>query len=258
MQRRRRRRRARSIPNHGLIFGDNGDINLRAVRHQRLRQAERRPPAVTVTLPGSTTPVPALDALREWVRFAVRTPKAPFTTSRLPGAACRPRRSRRAARCSPSRLRELPRRRQVDDQHQGLRLAAGRARGLHRDDAGPAVGDPVGAQYLNRFLRDIGSFNLGVSGAGNPIGSNVGAVEKATSALNGVVQAAPDALGIDYNNDGQGNGFNVPSLLGIDAVPPYYHNGACETLACVVGNLKHRTANGKQPDGARTRRRGRW
>ncbi len=30
--------------------------------------------------------------------------------------------------------------------------------------------------------------------------------------------------------------------------PPYYHNGACETLECVVGNVKHRTANGKQPD----------
>ena len=40
----------------------------------------------------------------------------------------------------------------------------------------------------------------------------------------------------------------MPSLLGIDALPPYYHNGACESLACVVGNVKHRTANGKQPD----------
>ena len=40
----------------------------------------------------------------------------------------------------------------------------------------------------------------------------------------------------------------MPSLLGIDASPPYYHNGACESLACVVGNVKHRTANGKQAD----------
>ena len=31
-------------------------------------------------------------------------------------------------------------------------------------------------------------------------------------------------------------------------MPPYYHNGACETLACVVGDVKHRTANGKGPD----------
>jgi hypothetical protein len=31
-------------------------------------------------------------------------------------------------------------------------------------------------------------------------------------------------------------------------VPPYYHNGACETLACVVGNQQHRTAKGTRPD----------
>ncbi len=26
------------------------------------------------------------------------------------------------------------------------------------------------------------------------------------------------------------------------------HNGACETLACVVGDVNHRTANGSLPD----------
>ena len=51
-----------------------------------------------------------------------------------------------------------------------------------------------------------------------------------------------------------GTGFNVPSLLGINAVPPYLHNGACETLACVVADPKHRTANGRRPDGAATAR----
>ena len=30
-----------------------------------------------------------------------------------------------------------------------------------------------------RFLRDIGSFNLGVPGQGNPLGNNIGADEKA-------------------------------------------------------------------------------
>ena len=57
-----------------------------------------------------------------------------------------------------------------------------------------------------------------------------------------------DALGIDFNEDGAGEGFNVSSLLGIHDVPPYGHNGACETLACVVGDVKHRTANGTLPD----------
>ena len=44
------------------------------------------------------------------------------------------------------------------------------------------------------------------------------------------------------NNDGKGIGYNVPSLLGIEGLPPFYHNGACETLVCVVGNVKHRTS----------------
>ena len=76
-------------------------------------------------------------------------------------------------------------------------------------------------------------------------------VEKASAALNaaGVAGPAPDALGTDYNGDGRGIGFNVPSLLGLGVSPPYYHNGACESLACVVGNLKHRTQNGRRADG---------
>jgi hypothetical protein len=111
------------------------------------------------------------------------------------------------------------------------------------------VGNPVGAQYLNRFLRDIGSFNLGVPGGGNELGNNVGAEEKAAAAVaNGALQVAQDALGDDYNSDGAGLGFNVPSLLGLHQLPPFLHNGAAETLAQVVANVKHRTANGALPD----------
>ena len=47
---------------------------------------------------------------------------------------------------------------------------------------------------------------------------------------------------IDYNGDGAGDGFNIPSLLGIYAVQPYLHNGACETLVCVLQSPEHRTA----------------
>jgi cytochrome c peroxidase len=111
--------------------------------------------------------------------------------------------------------------------------------------------------FLPSFLRNIGSFNLGVPGQGNDIGNDIGADEKATPTL---VMGVPtdDALGRDYNGDGKGDGYNVPSLLGIEGLPPYYHNGACETLACVVGNVKHRTANGTLPDrltGSRDRAR---
>ena len=66
----------------------------------------------------------------------------------------------------------------------------------------------------------------------------MGAAEKAAPAVaNGVLQPAQDALGRDYNADGAGIGFNVPSLLGLHAVPPYLHNGAAESLAAVVADV---------------------
>jgi hypothetical protein len=111
------------------------------------------------------------------------------------------------------------------------------------------TGNPVGAQYLNRFLRDIGSFNIGVPGLENPLGNDIGADEKAAAAVaNGTLQPAQDALGIDYNNDGKGAGFNVPSLLGLNNLPPYLHNGAAESLVTVLADANHRTDNGRLTD----------
>jgi hypothetical protein len=62
------------------------------------------------------------------------------------------------------------------------------------------------------------------------------------------LQPAQDALGIDYNSDGRGIGFNVPSLLGLHALPPFLHNGAAESLAQLVADVKHRTDNGASAD----------
>jgi len=77
----------------------------------------------------------------------------------------------------------------------------------------------------------------------------MGAEEKAAPAVTGgVLQGAQDALGIDYNSDGKGNGFNVPSLLGLEALPPYLHNGAAESLAAVLADVNHRTDGGRLPD----------
>jgi YVTN family beta-propeller protein len=230
-------------PAHGLLIGDNGDINTPPCVLNAFAKpnAERR----QVTIGG----IPALSALREWVRAAVRTPNGPLARTRTrPGPLA----------ADVAAGRRLFQAQGCQSCHGGQLFTV-----AIKDFAGaPAAGDittetvppatsgtPVAVQYLNRFLRDIGSFNLGVTGAGNDIGGNVGAVEKATAALvGGVAQPQGDALGRDYNGDGKGIGYNVPSLLGINAVPPYYHNGACETLACVVGNRKHRTANGRLPD----------
>lgn len=37
-------------------------------------------------------------------------------------------------------------------------------------------------------------------------------------------------------------GFNPPSLIGINALGPFNHNGECETLDCVLNNVTHRSA----------------
>jgi hypothetical protein len=236
-------------PNQGLLIGDNGDLNVAPPAVNAFARANANRPQVTVTLPGSTNKIPALTALREWVRFAVRTPNAP-----LPGTW---------GGGGPSATDIAAGR--------GLFLAAGCAQ-CHqggnwttsiKDFTSPPAaaeifternptnftGNPVGAQYLNRFLRDVGSFNLGVVGQGNDLGDNVGGIEVAAPAVvAGVQQAAQDGLGRDYNADGKGIGFNVPSLQGIYNVPPFMHNGAAESIAAVVADVRHRTDNGRLPD----------
>ena len=247
-------------PNHGLIIGDNGNINTPPCVINSLLKSNADRPQVTVTLPGSTVAVPALTAMREWVRAAVRTPDAPLPeTRRRPGV-------------DPDDVRagrRLFEQQNCQSCHGGDLFTSGildfvpppAAADVSQETVPPATsGNPVAVQFLNKFLRNIGSFNLGVPNGGNEIEDNVGGDEKATQAVvNGVATpaVAPDALGRDYNGDGKGIGYNSPSLLGIFAVPPYYHNGACETLACVVSNVKHRTANGTIPDrlqSARARR----
>jgi cytochrome c peroxidase len=238
-------------PNHGLLIGDNGDINLAPCVVNAFAKANANRPQLTVTLPGSNTQVGAMSALREWVRLAVRTPRAPFTRRGV---------GNRLSKRQVSQGRALFAQAGCSACHLGSKFTLSTkdftsppaATDIFTETSpAPTFGAPIGAQYLARFLRDIGSFNLGVPGGPNPLGKNIGADEKASASLNaaGVGGARPDALGVDYNNDGRGTGFNVPSLLGIDALPPYYHNGACESLACVVGNVKHRTQNGRRPDG---------
>ncbi|NQZ13104.1 MAG: hypothetical protein HRT35_38650, partial [Algicola sp.] len=49
--------------------------------------------------------------------------------------------------------------------------------------------------------------------------------------------------------------FNTPHILGAFSSPPYYHNGACETIACVLLDKNHRQAGLKpnQPDPLETK-----
>lgn len=239
-------------PNHGLLIADTGDLNQAPCVINNFAKSNASRKQMTVTLPGSTVAVPALDALNEWTKVAVRTPNGPLpaTVTKTPAAARALTRDINAGRTLFAQS--------CASCHNGgkwtnstINFTPPPAATEFVTERTPAqtFGNPVASQYLSRFTVDIGSFNLGVAGGTNPIGRNVGGVEKAAPAVvAGASQAPQDALGIDYNGDGKGAGFNTPSLLGIGLLPPYYHNGACESLACVVGNARHRTANNTRPD----------
>jgi len=225
-------------PNHGLIISDTNNVNFApaVVNGFALPNAGR--PQLLVRLPGSNTTWPALDAMKEWVRFGIRTPEGALTTTELGNTAG-------ALNTNDVRAgRRLFFQANCQQCHGGTKWTVSN-KDFVSPPAAAEIATETGApnnafagQYLNRFLSNINSFNLGVAGQGNNIGNNVGAVEVAANGQIG--------LGKDHNGDGKGNGFNIPSLLAIYAVPPYYHNGACETLACVLTNQTHRNAGGGQ------------
>lgn len=232
-------------PNHGLLIGDDGDIDKapNAVP-PFIPIANAGRPQLTVTLPGSSTAWPALDALKEWIRFGIRTPNGLLTTEELDAGGGATTGGLDAGDVADGRI--LFFRAGCQSCHGGTKWTVS-----NKDFTSPPAAaeiftesdpngagtppDPNAGQYLNRFLHDIGSFNLNVD-AGNQIPGQplIGAVEKDTG--------GKDALGTDHDGDGNGEGFNIPSLLAIWHLPPYYHNGACETLACVLSNTTHRRA----------------
>jgi len=231
-------------PNHGLMIGDDGNPNLAPCAINAFTKPNAGRPQHTVTLPGSSTQVPALTAMREWVKFAVRTPNGPIPVGDKD--------AKRRVKDRVAQGRSLFAKAGCTNCHVG-----GNWTTSAKDFVSPpaaaeiAMEPPPTAQvgFLARFLRNVGSFNRGVPGAGNELSRNVGATEQAVQGIvAGASTAPPGALGLDVNGDGKGSGYNVPSLLGIENVPPFYHNGACESLTCVVGDAKHRTANGTRPD----------
>jgi YVTN family beta-propeller protein len=231
-------------PNHGLIFGTTINDAPAAVP-PLLNIANAGRPQHTVTLPGAGRPsVAALDAMKEWVRFAIRTPNGPLTTGEITAGG--------GASAGGASNADITAGRGIFVQA-GCQTCHGGGKWTNstKDFVSPALAadvfteadangatapNPNGGQYLARFLENIDSFNLNVPGQANTIAGQpaIGAVE--------IDAAGRDALGLDYDGNGQGAGFNPPSLLGIYALQPYYHNGACESLACVVADEDHRRA----------------
>jgi len=233
-------------PDHGLLLSDLSNPDRAPCQIPPFSRPNAGRPQWTVTMPGGTRAIPALEALKAWIQYGIRTPNAPLASSKVKGGLGLDRSDVRAGRrlfvqsgCSSC--------------HFGGKWTVSTKDFKSPPDPGtvftetspaPKFGDPVDVPYIASFLRDISSFNLGVKGAGNPLGDNIGAEEMAGAQLEGpLAEPRKDALGRDYNGDGKGNGYNVPSLLGTGALPPYYHNGACESLACVLHDGRHRTGN---------------
>ena len=160
-------------PDHEHLRPQPRPAHRRQRQHQPARPASSttslKPNAgrsqVTVTLPGSTAQVQALDALKHWVQFAVRVPNGPLDQRRDRGRRAGRPRSSRAAPCSRPAVHELPRRRAVE--RRASRTSPRRRRQRDRLRGRPGAAAPPGspaprrrssatrsaAQYLDRFLR---------------------------------------------------------------------------------------------------------
>ena len=77
-------------------------------------------------------------------------------------------------------------------------------------------GTPIGAQYLNRSCATSARSTSACRAAQPARREHRRAPRRPPPTVNaaGVAGPAPDALGQDYNGDGKGVGYNVPSLLG--------------------------------------------
>jgi YVTN family beta-propeller protein len=155
----------------------------------------------------------AWDALTLWVAKKVRSPQSPYTNveanSERANAIAKGRQLFTAANCQLC--------------HGGPKWSTSQvdfARTSPPSEPNSLEEKPVAqVPFLARFLRIVGTFD-----ASNPIEKNL---------------ANLTALG--------SKGFNPPSLLSIYAFPPYFHNGACPTLDCVIDDAykAHRDAGGK-------------
>ena len=240
--------------NHGLLIGDNGDINVAPCVVNSFAKANANRRELTVNPAGATAKVEALTALKKWVQFAVRVPNGPLNNNEITGgvslASITAGRALFVTQCASCHSGGLwstsiknfaspPLNNRIACE---VNLTPNNPPGSFCTTAPLPGGDPAPVQYLHEFIENVGSFNLGVPGGGNLIGNNIGAAEKAAAGLvAGVTQVPKDALGRDYNGDGKGIGYNVQSLLGVNLVQPYMHNGACETLFCVTGDADHRS-----------------
>ncbi len=190
-------------PNQGLLIGDNGDINKPPCVVNQFAKANAGREQQRVNPNGPTASVDALTALRDWVKFAIRPANGPLNSSEIAGGV--PLADINAGRtlfiqqkCSnchngglwSKSVKNFPSPPPGNRIACEVDLAAAAPPGSFCTTP-PVIGDPINNQYLNSFLEDVGSFNLGVPGQGNGIGNNIGAEEKAGKALVAGVSQVP-------------------------------------------------------------------
>jgi YVTN family beta-propeller protein len=233
-------------PDHGLILGAAFEFSLApcVVTGFTIPNAGR--PAVAVQLPGSNVQWSALDAIGLWQHYGIRTPNRPLTRAELLAAG-----ADAAGGLDDSQVaagRQLFAQAGCNSCHAGGMWSVS-SRKFTPPPAPEDIATESGVsgvnqgQFLWRLLVDIGSFGLNVPCSGNEVAGfpQVGGIETDTS--------GNKALGLDYNGDGKGAGFSPSSILGTYNLQPYYHNGACETLECVLADTNHRkSGEGGHPD----------
>ncbi len=230
---------SRIDPDHGLVLGEWDSFEFAPCIMNPFDKPNANRPQPQVQLPGSTVLVNAHDALVDWQRYSVRTPNRPMTENELAAAGLIP-----VGGLNDSAVQKgerLFKQSGCDTCHNG-----GKWSRSQKDFVSPPAPTEIASEfgvpnvnqspYLYRFLFDIGSFGLNVPASQNQLPGYpaIGGAEQDSNGLG--------ALGFDYNGDGKGSGYNVSSILGAFSVPPYYHNGACETLMCVLADEKHRQA----------------
>ena len=220
--------------NHGLIVGDLEFNKPPCVINDFLKPNAGRN-QVTVTLPGSSTAVPALDALNQWIKFAVRVPNGPLTDEEIKGGV---------SQAAIDQGRQLFKEQQCTSCHRGGLWTV-----TVKDFTPPPAATDIFCETVNAGAPSPPS-NCGTAAdptrqseqrpVPQPLpqgrwlvqsrGRRTAATRSATtSAVSrslravvaaGVLQPQQDALGIDYNGDKAGIGFGVSSLLGIYAARP--------------------------------------
>jgi hypothetical protein len=239
-------------PDYGLILGTTYGFAVAPCVVTAFTTPNAHRPSATVHLPGSAIQVSALDAIVMWQHYGIRTPNRPMTRAELLAA--------RGDGAGGLNEYEIAAGRRLFAQAGCVSCHSGGMWSISARNFAPppapgdiatesGVADANQAQFLWKFLKDVGSFDLNTSGSSKRIPGYppIGGIETDTNGAK--------ALGFDYNGDGKGSGFSPYSILGAYNAPPYFHNGACETLECVLADANHRNAGQGKSGGLEFRER---